>query len=63
MKSCKIGIEERAIGDTWPDFIREQLGWALAMKELVYDLGLQLFRSPLHMACLGKLTTSSPFGC
>ena len=24
----------------WPDFIREQLGWALAMKEPVCDLGL-----------------------
>lgn len=45
MKSCKIGIEERAIGDTWPDFIRKQLDWALAMKELLCDLGLQPFRN------------------
>lgn len=33
---CKIKGNE----DAWPDFIREQLGWALAMKELVCDLGL-----------------------
>ena len=33
---CKIKDNE----DAWPGFIREQLGWALAMKELVCDLGL-----------------------
>lgn len=33
---CKIKDNE----DAWPDFIREQLGWALAMKELIGGLGL-----------------------
>ena len=33
---CKIKGNENA----WPDFIRNQLGWALAMKELIGGLGL-----------------------